>query len=469
MIDLPQYDEPRDEPLHEAGEEREAPFFPPEEEAVDDEHRDASRLHDTAPRPERVILVGISRPPAQYRSETDEHLEELELLADTAGAEVVEKVYQNRSSIEVATFIGKGKAEYVRDRCEEADVQSVIFDDDLTPVQQRNLERLLNRKVVDRTALILDIFARHARTNAARTQVELAQLEYLLPRLTRLWTHLSKQYGGISTKGPGETQIETDRRLVRDRISRLKDKLERIDRQRATQRKGRDDVTRVALVGYTNAGKSTLLNILTGADVLVEDKLFATLDATVRALQLGPNTVLISDTVGFIRKLPAKLVASFRSTLAEVVEADMLLHVVDVSHPVFREHVQVVQQTIADLQAGDKPVLMVFNKIDRIENPSSLAALQEQYPESLCISAARGINIRELMEHVQRMVEARFLRRRFLIRPPDYRILAELHRESVVYHEEYLDDAIAVECRIEPDAAARLLKQHAAVLTVDGG
>ena len=426
-------------------------------------------FYDTAPRTERVILVGVSRPPSQYRYETDEHLEELELLTQTAGAEVVEKVFQNRSTLDPATFIGKGKVEYIAQRCEDADIQSVIFDDDLTPVQQRNLERMINRKVVDRTTLILDIFVQHARTNTAKTQVELAQLEYLLPRLSGMWTHLSKQYGGIRTKGPGETQIESDRRMIRERITHLRVKLRKIDRQRETQRKGREDIARVALVGYTNAGKSTLMNILTGAGVLVEDKLFATLDSTVRALTLDKNTVLLTDTVGFIRKLPPKLVASFKSTLEEVVEADILLHVVDITHPAYLEQIDVVNQTLKDIHADGKPTVMVFNKLDAYHGPGAIPALKERFDSSVFISAARGINLQEVHGAIQTIIEEQVRHRVFLIRPPDYRILAEFHRETRIVNEEYLDDAIRISCDVQPETADKFLKRYADVVSEDQG
>ena len=423
-----------------------------------------NRMFDTATRRERVILVGVSRPPNQQRFETDEHLDELELLTETAGAEVVEKVFQSRSALVPSTFIGKGKAEYIAERCEDADVQTVIFDDDLTPVQQRNLERIFNRKVLDRTMLILDIFAQHARSSTSKTQVELAQLEYLLPRLTRMWTHLSKQYGGIGTKGPGETQIETDRRILRDRIAHLKERLARIDRQRATQRQGRRDVTRVSLVGYTNVGKSTLLNILTGADVLAEDKLFATLDSTVRGIELGRNTVLLSDTVGFIRKLPTRLIASFKSTLDEVVEADIVMHVIDVAHPHFNEQIMVVQDTLKELHAEGKPTLHVFNKIDALENSGQMKGLREQYSNAVFVSAQRGINLGELRDILQNVVEEQHREQIFVIAPPDYRISAELHRSSTILEEAFEEDHIWIRCVIQPDVEQRLLKTYPGTL-----
>jgi GTPase len=435
---------------------------PYNEEPLEEEHlpKGPASFYDTAPKKERVILVGVVRPPSQRKFETDEHLDELELLTDTAGAEVVEKVFQSRSSVSASTFVGKGKVEYIAERCKELDVQTVIFDDDLSPIQQRNLEKMIERKILDRTALILDIFALHARTNTAKTQVELAQAEYLLPRLSHMWTHLSKQYGGIGTKGPGETQIETDRRTLRERISHLKDQLDKIDRQRETQRKSRIGVVRVAVVGYTNAGKSTLLNMLTGADVLVEDKLFATLDSTVRSIELGRTTVLITDTVGFIRKLPTKLIASFKSTLDEVLEADILLHVVDATHPYLREQIDVVNDTLRDLGAGEKQTIMVFNKTDALESPSQINTLSERFPNSVFISALRGMNLGALLDAVAKIIEERSMVKTFIIRPPDFRIAAELHRHSIVTGEEYGDDFIRIVCEIKPDARNRFLKMY---------
>ncbi len=426
-------------------------------------------MHDTTSGPERVILVGVTTSRQRDRHETEEHLAELALLAETAGAEIVETMTQNMDTVHSATFIGKGKVEFLGERCEENGVNTVIFDDELTPVQQRNLEKMLNRKVVDRTTLILDIFARHARTNTAKTQVELAQLEYLLPRLSGMWTHLSKQYGGIRTKGPGETQIETDRRIVRARIGHLRERLATISRQRETQRKRRKDTVRVALVGYTNVGKSTLLNSLTGADVLVEDKLFATLDSTVRALELGRTTVLFSDTVGFIRKLPTKLVASFKSTLDEVAEADIIMHVVDLSHPRYQEQVEVVNTTLHDIGADGRETVMVFNKIDRVDSLGMITALRERYPRAVFISAARSINLTDLLATVQAIIEEDSNRRAFRIAPADYRTLAEFHRDAEIMEEVYEEDGIHIVCRIKPEIADRLLKIHARVVReIDG-
>ena len=289
------------------------------------------------PRPalEKAILIAVNTR-RTTKEIVKEHLDELEFLATTAGAEAVFKIVQDKSSIDPAYFIGKGKAEEISELVELNDINLVIFDDDLNPTQTRNLEKLIDKKIVDRSGLILDIFASHARTNAAKTQVELAQLQYMMSRLTRAWTHLSKQYGGVGTKGPGETQIETDRRMIRTRISHLKAKLKEIESQRQTQSKGRKDFVRISIAGYTNAGKSTLFNLLTKAEIFAEDKLFATLDSTTRTVDFNTREkILISDTVGFIRKLPPHLVASFKSTLNEVRESDIILHMIDLSHPYY--------------------------------------------------------------------------------------------------------------------------------------
>lgn len=361
--------------------------------------------------PEKCIIIGIGRKNSD-RDIAYEHLNELELLAKTAGAEVLDRIYQELEKPNPATAIGKGKVQEIKELIQQKNIQLVIFDDDLTPVQTRNLEKEFNVKVIDRTGLILDIFAQHARTNEAKTQVELAQLEYLLPRLTRLWTHLSKQYGGIGTKGPGETQIESDRRLIRRRIQKLRAKLDEIDIQKEQQRKGRNTLPRFAIIGYTNAGKSTLMNLLTNAEVPIEDKLFATLDTTVRAFEFTDDfgkssKILISDTVGFIRKLPPNLVASFRSTLAEVRESDFLLHVIDSSEKQLTEHIQTVEDTLKYLQIKDKPILRVFNKIDLINDKYDLEQLMESNPDGIFISAQRGINIHKLLSEMQKLLNNR--------------------------------------------------------------
>ena len=315
---------------------------------------------------EKTVLVGIINS-SQDVIQSKEYLDELAFLAFTAGGEVMNRFTQKIDFPNPKTFIGSGKMQEVLDYVKENYISSVIFDDELTPAQQGNIEKTLKVKVLDRTGLILDIFAQRAQTSYARTQVELAQYEYLLPRLKGLWTHLERQRGGIGMRGPGETEIETDRRIVRDKISLLKKKLITIDKQMATQRGNRGALVRVALVGYTNVGKSTLMNVVAKSNVFAENKLFATLDTTVRKVVIGNLPFLMSDTVGFIRKLPTQLVESFKSTLDEVQEADLLLHVVDISHPNFEDHIDSVNQILKEIDSLDKPTLMVFNKIDAYE------------------------------------------------------------------------------------------------------
>lgn len=312
---------------------------------------------------ENAVLVGLITKD-QDEEKLTEYMDELEFLAYTAGATVKKRFTQKLSQPDSRTFVGKGKAEEIKLFLEENEIGTIIFDDELSPSQLKNLERELEVKILDRTNLILDIFAQRAQTSYARTQVELAQYEYLLPRLTRMWTHLERQRGGIGMRGPGETEIETDRRIIRDRISLLKEKLKTIDKQMATQRNNRGKMVRVALVGYTNVGKSTLMNALSKSDVFAENKLFATLDTTVRKVVIGNLPFLLTDTVGFIRKLPTQLVESFKSTLDEVREADLLLHVVDVSHESFEDHISSVNQILQEINAHQKPMVMIFNKID---------------------------------------------------------------------------------------------------------
>ena len=315
---------------------------------------------------ERAILIGVINR-EQNEEKVTEYLDELEFLTYTAGGEVVKRFVQRMEVPNPKTMIGSGKMKEVEKFVEENDIGSVIFDDELSPAQQRNIEKELRCKIIDRTSLILDIFAQRAQTSYARTQVELAQYEYLLPRLTGLWTHLERQKGGIGMRGPGETEIETDRRIVRDRISLLKKKLLKIDRQMETQRGNRGALVRVALVGYTNVGKSTLMNVISKSEVFAENKLFATLDTTVRKVVIGNLPFLLSDTVGFIRKLPTQLVESFKSTLDEVREADMLLHVVDISHPQFEEQIESVNKILGEIESADKKTIMIFNKIDQYQ------------------------------------------------------------------------------------------------------
>lgn len=312
---------------------------------------------------ERTIIVGIITQ-SQSEEKLTEYLDELEFLTFTAGGEVIKRFSQKMERPNPKTFVGTGKMEEIHTYIIEHNIATVIFDDELSPSQQKNITKILNCKVLDRTNLILDIFAQRAETSYARTQVELAQCQYLLPRLSGMWTHLERQKGGIGMRGPGETEIETDRRIVRDRISLLKDKIKIIDKQMSVQRGNRGAMVRVALVGYTNVGKSTLMNVISKSEVFVENKLFATLDTTVRKVVIKNLPFLLSDTVGFIRKLPTQLVDSFKSTLDEVREADLLLHVVDISHPDFEDHIESVNQILADIKSDGKPTIMVFNKID---------------------------------------------------------------------------------------------------------
>ncbi len=366
---------------------------------------------------ERAVLIGLITP-RQPEQKAAEYIAELAFLAETAGAETVKVFFQRADGANMRTFVGKGKLEEIREFIEKNDINLAIFDDDLTSKQVANIEQVLQVKILDRTSLILDIFARRAQTATAKTQVELAQYQYLLPRLTRMWTHLERQRGGIGMRGPGETQIETDRRIILDRISLLKKELVAIDKQKATQRKNRGKLTRVALVGYTNAGKSTLMNVLSKSEVFAENKLFATLDTTVRKVVIDNLPILLTDTVGFIRKLPTHLVNSFKSTLDEVRDADLLLHVVDISHPNFEDQIEVVNRTLDEVCEGnDKPMIMVFNKIDafsyvekdeddlteRTRDNIPLEELEKTWMSKLgdnCvfISAKKGTNIDKLKE-----------------------------------------------------------------------
>lgn len=386
------------------------------------------KYYETAKPQETAVLVAVPGY-KQTDEQTNEYLDELAFLTETAGAVTMKRFVQKLDKPDRATFVGSGKLEEIKAYVKEHNVDMVIFDDDLTPSQVRNIERELQVKIVDRSLLILDIFALRAKTAQAHAQVEMAQYQYLLPRLTNLWTHLSKQKGGIGMKGPGETEIETDRRIVRDKISLLRDRLEKFEKQNFEQRKSRAGMVRVALVGYTNVGKSTLMNLLSKSDVFAENKLFATVDATVRKVVLDNIPFLLSDTVGFIRKLPTKLIEAFKSTLDEIREADLLVHVVDVSHPSFEDHIAVVNNTLLDINSADKPVLLVFNKIDqyleqREQELAEEAGINEDghsnvrpsiddlkatymakvHAPALFISATNRINIDELRAELQRRV-----------------------------------------------------------------
>lgn len=379
--------------------------------------------------------------PDTARIQAEEYLDELERLTHTAGGIVVDKILQNKIHPDPSTFIGEGKLRELKGQVGESRVTTLIFDDDLSPTQIRNIEKETQAKVLDRSGLILDIFATRAQTSAAKTQVELAQLQYLLPRLTRFWTHLSRQQGGIGTRGPGETQIETDRRLIDKRISSLKEKLEKLDQQRQTQRKGRSNLIRISLVGYTNAGKSTLMNALTDTRVLTEDRLFATLDSTVRQYEVGNYDALLSDTVGFIRKLPHDLIESFKSTLDEVRESDILLHVVDAGALMLEEQIEVVNETLEELGAGDNKTLPVFNKIDRIES-HRISELKSAWPGAVFVSALRGIGLKKLEEAIQELIERDFVTMTMDIPVSKYEAVAFLHRVSNIHDEKYVNSSV---------------------------
>lgn len=407
---------------------------------------------------ERAILVAV-RTKDTSKEVINEHIDELEELTRTAGADTIFKIIQDRYSFDVAYYIGKGKAEEINQLAEMNDIQLVICDDDLTSVQLRNLEKMINRKIVDRSALILDIFASRAKTKEAKTQVELAQLQYLLPRLTRAWTHLSKQFGGIGTKGPGETQIETDRRIIRTRIAILKEKLGKIEQNRETQTQKRKDTTRTALVGYTNAGKSTLFNLLTQAGNLAEDKLFATLDSTTRAYQLEKNhSILISDTVGFIRKLPHHLIASFKSTLNEVRDADLILHIIDVSHPFYDDHIKVVEATLKELKCDKKTIIKIFNKIDLLTDRDKISFLLNKYPDSVLISAARGINISKLNEKLVQTMSSSFVEEKVKLKIEETKLLSTIHSLAEVLSTKYGSKFVTVTYQASKENSEKIRK-----------
>lgn len=413
---------------------------------------------------ERGIAVAVVRKGTD-RDIVNEYLDEIEQLCHTAGAEIVLRIVQERERLDPATFIGKGKVAELQELVSEYGVQFAIFDESLSPVQVRNLQQALDVKVLDRSMLILDIFAKHARTTEAKTQVELAQLQYLYPRLTRLWTHLSRQYGGIGTKGPGETQIETDRRLIKERIAHLQRRLEDIEQQRHQQRKERHRLIRFALVGYTNAGKSTLFNLITGAGVEAEDKLFATLDTTVRRFTLPSGIeALISDTVGFIRKLPAHLVASFHSTLAEAVESDILVHVADASHPALERHVRTVEETLLTLGIASKPTILVLNKIDRLTDRDAIVALREHYPTAMLVSAETGYNVHSLLRRMEQLVLDSSVRIAAVLPYSAMKELSYLYEHTVVEHREDTPEGIAIEVRA-PRAREHAIRSMLATAT----
>jgi GTP-binding protein HflX len=396
---------------------------------------------------EKAILVGMVHA-HQSQWQLEDYLDELELLAKTAGALTLGRLTQNKDRADSAFFIGRGKAQELSEMVKETQADLVIFDDDLTPIQVKNLGRLCETKIVDRSGLILDIFARRARSFEARTQVELAQLKYLLPRLTRQWTHLSRQVGGIGTKGPGETQLEVDRRQIRQRIRSLKQLLEKITRERDVRRKGREEVFKVALVGYTNAGKSTLLNTLTASEVFVEDQLFATLDPTVRSLKFeNMRPIVLIDTVGFIRKLPHDLVASFQSTLAEAGDADLLLHLVDLSHPQFEDQMATVNEVLKELKLQDRPTVVVFNKVDRLTEPGIISQMKQQYPGAQFISAVTGLFTEKLKAELTQRAESDMVETELIFNHQQSDLIAKTYRVVHVLERNYLDGNVVLKVR----------------------
>jgi GTP-binding protein HflX len=410
---------------------------------------------------ENAVLVGVVLPSQNHDLPLEYNLEELERLAETAGARVLQKYSQQLKNITPATLIGRGKVEEIQAGVRELHPDLVIVDEDLTPAQQRNLETAFNIRVIDRSQLILDIFARRARSNEGKLQVELAQLEYLLPRLTRQWTHLSRLGGGIGTRGPGETQLEVDRRRIRERIGHLKKRLKTVERTRTLQRKERDEVpfASVALVGYTNAGKSTLMNTLTRAGVFVEDKLFATLDPTTRALRL-PNgdKVMLVDTVGFINKIPHSLIEAFKSTLEEVRSADLLLHLVDMTNPLFEEQVQVIEEVLDEIGAGEVPVILAPNKIDAVATVP-LHKLKNRGMAGVCpISALNRIGIAELLETIGGILERGKERFHACFSASEGGLLSLLRERGRIVEESYDGDQVYVTAIVTPKLAGQMRK-----------
>jgi len=410
---------------------------------------------------EKALMVGV------IHGEVDEatayeHLEELELLAVTAGAEVVGQITQRLNKLNPQFLVGKGKADQIVEQAKELDAQLIIFDDDLSPAQAKNFMNLTdNLKVIDRSAIILDIFRQHAKSREAKTQVELAHLEYLLPRLTRQWTHLERQMGGIGTRaGMGEKQIEIDRRLIRTRISKLKKELIKIDQERIIQSRGRQKFFRAALVGYTNAGKSTLMNALSDADVYVQDQLFATLDTTIRQVDINDShKILLSDTVGFVRKLPHDLVASFRSTLKEVVDADLLLLVLDASSPQVLDHYNTIKNVLEEIAAGDKRNLIVLNKIDLVEDMQVLNQLKQSFPDAVMISALDKLRLDELLKSIQSIMDESFQTVEVDIPFTDGKTISEIQDDMDVLHREYYNEGVRMTIKGPSRKIQKILSQ----------
>lgn len=409
---------------------------------------------------ERAILVGLETP-AIPRQTVEEHLRELAQLAITAGATVIHTLAQKRSHPHPAYYIGRGKAGELRHHCQADDIDLVVFDDELSPAQIKNLQVCTGRRVLDRTELIMDIFAMRAKSREGKVQVELAQLKYMLPRLTRAWTHLSRQEGGIGTRGPGETQLEIDRRRVRSRIKRLTDTLQQIERERTTQRRKRrrQGIPVVALVGYTNAGKSTMMNALTGANVLVENKLFATLDTTTRHLSLpGGRKVLLTDTVGFIRKLPHHLIESFKATLEGVVTADLLLHVIDSSHGEVEEQMNAVWNVLKELGAVEKPIIAVFNKIDKLGNATKTGRYQRKTPRSVAVSALTGEGLDELLSEIEAQLNRNMIACCLAIPQKEAGLVSHIYETGTVHSCMYEGNDILIEADLPVQLFSSLRK-----------
>ena len=398
---------------------------------------------------EKALLIGVIRPNFEKDIIVD-HLNELELLAETAGASVVAKITQRVTKINPSTFIGPGKAQQVINQARELGVSIIIFDDELSPAQIKNYHQKSKKiKVIDRSGLILDIFKQNARTKESTTQVELAYLQYLLPRLTRQWTHLERQMGGIGTRaGMGETQIEVDRRIVRTRINKLKNELKNIEKERRIQGLKRKSEFRVSLVGYTNAGKSTLFKALTGSDVIVEDQLFATLDTTVRRLQIGrSHSILLSDTVGFIRKLPHNLVASFKSTLREVVESDLIIKVLDISSPFIYEHLQTIKKVLNDINASHVPAINVLNKVDLLPDANAITKLKRTFPGMLTISAARCLKLSDLKISIIQAIEDSYETVDVKFSYSDSKLISKIQDNVIVLERNYMNEYVKLKLR----------------------
>jgi len=409
---------------------------------------------------ERAILVGVALSPSS-RATADEHLDELELLSRTAGAEPVGRLVQERDKPDVRTYIGKGKVEELADLCKRTEANLIVFDDVLAPAQGRNLEKTLQLNVIDRTELILDIFARHARTREAKLQVELAQLQYMRPRLKSLWDHLSRQSGGIGTRGPGETQLEVDRRKVGEKISHLKAQLAERHTSAKTQRQSRQGTFSCALVGYTNAGKSSLMNALAGTELLAENKLFSTLDATTRRVALGPgHPVLVSDTVGFIRKLPHDLVASFRTTLEEINEADLILHVVDITSASFAAHIDTVNEVLGEILDGPRDTLMVFNKLDVLQDPGLVNVMLRHHPRARFVSARSGEGVADLRRAILDYVTVRTVEIEIALLHRAPELLSFCYREGRVTRQDHTAEGHMLLAVQLPDVAFQRLRKQ---------